>query len=91
MKFDYCEFENESEQSIEIDMGCRFDDEPDELYVIQIMFHKDGTSLGLKLLFNGLDCKYQFKPEEKSSIIDYILHIVPDTAYKDWFEGSLHL
>ncbi|MCU6795937.1 hypothetical protein OB236_27840 [Paenibacillus sp. WQ 127069] len=91
MKFDYCEFENESEQSVEIDIGCRFDDEPDELYVIQLILGKDGTSLGIKLLFNGLDCKYQFKPEEKTSIVSYIQHSLPDTPYKDWFEGSLFL
>jgi hypothetical protein len=92
MKFDYCEFENKSEQTMEIDIGCRFEDEPDELYVIQISLQKDeGKVQELKLVFNRMDCKYVFKPEEKIAIADYIHTILPTTAYADWFKGRLLL
>jgi hypothetical protein len=91
MNFDYCEFEKGSAQAMEIYIGCRFIDEPEELYVIHVSAHQDGNAKGLKLLFNGMDCKYSFKAEEKASIVDYIHSTLPDTEYVDWFEGSVKL
>lgn len=91
MKFDYCEIENGSAQTMDIYMGCRFDDEPEELYVIQLNVRKDGITQVLKLLFNGMDCKYLFKDEEKASIRDYIYETLKATAYVNCFEGTLSI
>jgi hypothetical protein len=91
MKFDYCEIENGPAQTMDIYMGCRFDDEPEELYVIQMIVGKDGIVQVQKLLFNGMDCKYLFKAEENALIKDYIYETLQSTAYVDWFEGTLSI
>jgi hypothetical protein len=91
MKFDYCEIENGSIQTLEIIIGCSFEDEPEELYVIQLNLNKDGKISMLKLLFNGMDCKYVFKDIEKASIIAYIDETLPATTYAIWLEGQLYI
>ncbi|NHN28816.1 hypothetical protein [Paenibacillus agricola] len=91
MKFDYCEIEDGSAQTLAIYVGCRFEDEPEELYVIQLHISKNGIVQLLKLLFNGMDCRYSFKDEEKASIKNYIYEMLPATPYEEWLEGSIAL
>jgi hypothetical protein len=79
MKFDYCQFENGQDGSMTIFVGCSFEDEPDELYVIEICTQANGKAPhGLRLLFNGMDCKYSFKSEEKAAISKYVKSTLPE-------------
>lgn len=91
MNFDYCEIETPQNGVLTFMVGCRFEDEPDELYVIQLDASQDGSVRELKLFFNGHDCKYMFKPEESDSIIKYLGDGLPETEYADWFHGSFKL
>jgi hypothetical protein len=91
MIFDYCEFEDVLDERSLVLIGCRFSDEPDELYVVQMDVLRSGAILNFKLLFNGMDCKYGFKPNESEAIRDYVQNVIPTSEYADWFEGTLTL
>ncbi|MDF2960004.1 MAG: hypothetical protein K0S39_1739 [Paenibacillus sp.] len=91
MDFDYCEFESVNSNQMNIFAGCRFTDEPDDLYVVQLDALQDGTVQELKLYFNDHDCKYNFRPEELAAIKEYVLSVIASTEYADWFKGSLRL
>jgi|GEM_PF-2368764 len=70
MTFDYCEQENADGQTL-LHIGLQFEDEPDSLYVAELKMDGDGIISVWKLYFNGFDCSYSFKPEEKSQLIAY--------------------
>ncbi|MCR8633889.1 hypothetical protein [Paenibacillus radicis (ex Xue et al. 2023)] len=91
MIFDYCELESIQSGQLTIIAGCRFADEPDELYVVQLDTLQDGTVQELGLYFNGNDCKYSFKQEERALIKDYVLEKLAATEYANWFQGDLKL
>jgi hypothetical protein len=94
MIFDYCEMDNSALKSSElltIIAGCRFKDEPDELYVVQMDLRKDGKAGDLKLFFNGHDCNYKFKPEEFEAIQKYVADEMRASDYADWLEGAVKL
>lgn len=90
MNFDYCEMERSGERdSLQVTIGCRFMDEPDELYVILMDVQQDGDVKELKLMFNGMDCKYAFKKEEIDAVFQYVLAAIDSTANADWLQGKL--
>ncbi|PZE22034.1 hypothetical protein [Paenibacillus xerothermodurans] len=89
MVFDYVEFDSAGDKDITILVGCRFADEPEELYVVEVRALKNGLLNDWRLLFNGMDCKYDFKPDERAAVRDYLHSVVPTTEYAQWFEGSL--
>ncbi|NOU97652.1 hypothetical protein GC093_31150 [Paenibacillus sp. LMG 31456] len=89
MIFDYYELESLQSGFLTIIVGCRFADEPDELYVIQLDTLQDGTVQELKLYFNGNDCKYTFKPDECALIKDYLVGELADSDYANWYQGGL--
>jgi hypothetical protein len=91
MIFDYCEIESVQNEHAAIFAGCRFADEPDELYVVQLNIFRNGAILDMKLLFNGVDCKYGFKTLDCEAIRDYVQSVILTSEYADWFEGSLKL
>jgi hypothetical protein len=91
MKFDYCNFEDGPDESLLIYIGSSFIDEPEELYVIELAALKNGKVLSMKLLFNGMDCKYSFKAEEKALIQTYVQETLPDTPYNQWFVQGISL
>ncbi|MDD9267541.1 hypothetical protein ACFPES_10950 [Paenibacillus sp. GCM10023248] len=70
MIFDYCEQEM-TENGMQLHIGLQFEDEPDSLYVAELSAGADGTVTSWMLYFNGFDCKYSFKPEEKEALIRY--------------------
>ncbi|MBP1988998.1 hypothetical protein [Paenibacillus eucommiae] len=67
MIIDYHEVERNGDELL-IYIGIQFEDEPDSLYVVSITAGDDGTVKEWKLLYNGVDCKYTFKPEEKQAL-----------------------
>ncbi|MCS7461610.1 hypothetical protein N0M98_15765 [Paenibacillus doosanensis] len=92
MEFDYCQMEADSSgDTLLIDIGCKFTDEPDELYVVQLKGHKDGRLEELRLVFNRMDCKYNFKPEEKAAVLQYVGEALDSSEYANWFQGGLTL
>jgi hypothetical protein len=66
---DYHEVETEPDGELNIHVGIQFEDEPDSLYVIQISADVNGWVRAWTLLYNGMDCKYSFKPEEKEEVL----------------------
>jgi hypothetical protein len=66
---DYHEAETEPDGELSIHVGIQFEDEPDSLYVIQICADVNGWVKEWTLLYNGVDCKYTFKPEEKEIVL----------------------
>jgi hypothetical protein len=66
---DYHEAETEPDGELNIHVGIQFEDEPDSLYVIHISADVNGWVKAWTLLFNGVDCKYTFKPEEKEDVL----------------------
>ncbi|TDF99253.1 hypothetical protein [Paenibacillus piri] len=91
MIFDYCEFEKTEEGRLTVITGCRFEDEPDELYVIHLNTLQDGTVRKLTLYFNGHDCSYTFKAEEAEAVLAYAAEVIPSSAYAGWYEGELRI
>jgi hypothetical protein len=65
---DYHEAETGPDGELSIHVGIQFEDEPDSLYVIHINADVNGWVKAWMLLFNGVDCKYTFKPEEKEEV-----------------------
>lgn len=70
MIIDYCEQEI-TEGKMQLHIGLQFEDEPDSLYVAELSAGEDGVITAWSLFFNGFDCKYNFKPEEKAAMIRY--------------------
>jgi hypothetical protein len=62
---DYHEVEPDHNGGLSIHVGIQFEDEPESLYVVSISADKDAKVTSWQLLFNGFDCKYTFKAEEK--------------------------
>jgi len=91
MNFDYCDLESVRTGQLTCTVGCRFADEPNELYVIEMDVTQEGNVLGIKLYFNGHDCQYPFKEEEIASVIAYVESVIPLTEYADWLRGRLIL
>lgn len=92
MEFDYCNLEPvRAENLLFVDIGCRFKDEPDELYVIQMICRPRGVLEDIKLLFNSMDCNYRFKEDELRAVEAYVQQTVLASEYAGWFQGSLSL
>ncbi|OXM88155.1 hypothetical protein [Paenibacillus rigui] len=90
MEFDYCELElHEPSGLLQISVGCRFVDEPNELYVIVLDAGEDGAVNRLQLMFNGMDCRYAFKAEESEAVLQYVRTSIAETEYASWFKNSL--
>lgn len=70
MIIDYCEQEI-VEGKMQLHIGLQFEDEPDSLYVAELAVDDDGVVTEWKLFFNGFDCKYTFRPDEKEAFIHY--------------------
>lgn len=70
MIMDYCEQEK-LEDVTRIHIGLQFEDEPDSLYVAELEVDDQGVVKIWQLYFNGFDCKYKFRQEEKEEIIQY--------------------
>ncbi|MFC5447985.1 hypothetical protein [Paenibacillus aestuarii] len=70
MKFDYCEQEIADGQTL-LHIGLQFEDEPDSLYVAELQLDGNARVSVWKLYYNGFDCGYPFKPEEKEQLIAY--------------------
>ncbi|MFE5317070.1 hypothetical protein ACFQ88_00040 [Paenibacillus sp. NPDC056579] len=88
MEFDYCNMEMiVTDNLLQIDIGCRFIDEPDELYAIQLQCKPYGVMEDIKLMFNSMDCNYRFKEDEMRAIEAYVRTSVCSSEYADWFQG----
>ncbi|NEW06178.1 hypothetical protein GK047_09160 [Paenibacillus sp. SYP-B3998] len=70
MIIDYCEQEIVEEKML-VHIGFQFEDEPDSLYVAELSLDNDGYVSAWTLFFNGFDCKYTFRQEEKEHFIHY--------------------
>ncbi|BFT71335.1 hypothetical protein [Paenibacillus sp. P36] len=70
MIIDYCEQEI-VEGKVQLHIGLQFEDEPDSLYVAELAVDDEGVVTEWKLFFNGFDCKYTFRPDEKEACIHY--------------------
>lgn len=70
MIIDYCEQEI-VEGKVQLHIGLQFEDEPESLYVAELAVDNEGVVTEWKLFFNGFDCKYTFRPDEKQAFIDY--------------------
>jgi hypothetical protein len=92
MNFDYCELELVEAEGGDrhlVAVGCRFEDEPDELYVIHLIVNRQGGIEELKLYFNGHDCKYTFKPEELAALKEYVEQARTAADSADWPDRSI--
>jgi hypothetical protein len=69
---DYHEAETGPDGELSIHVGIQFEDEPDSLYVIHIDVDAKDSVKEWTLLFNGADCKYTFKPDEKDEVLTYL-------------------
>jgi hypothetical protein len=69
---DYHEAETGPDDELNIHVGIQFEDEPDSLYVIHISADVNGWVKAWTLLFNGVDCKYTFKTEEKAEVLAHL-------------------
>ncbi|MBD0380688.1 hypothetical protein [Paenibacillus sedimenti] len=69
MIIDYCEKEITEGGRTQLHMGLQFEDEPDSLYVAELELDEDGSISEWKLFYNGFDCGYAFRPEEKEALI----------------------
>jgi hypothetical protein len=67
---DYCEQEI-VEGRTHLHIGLQFEDEPDSLYVAELELNVDGRVRSWQLFFNGFDCKYAFRQEEKELLIHF--------------------
>jgi hypothetical protein len=65
---DYHEAECSPDGELSIYAGIQFEDEADSLYVIHISADSSGQVKEWKLLFNGFDCNYVFKEDEKKEL-----------------------
>lgn len=91
MEFDYCNVEqDDTNRQLLMDVGCKFQDEPDELYVIQLKGEPNGALKEIKLMFNSMDCRYSFKEDELSALLNYVRDELSSSEYADWFQGELH-
>ncbi|SEB67246.1 hypothetical protein [Paenibacillus sp. GP183] len=72
MIIDYHEAETKPDGELSIHVGIQFEDEPDSLYVIHISVDVNGWVKAWTLLYNGVDCKYNFKPEEKVKVLAHL-------------------
>lgn len=91
MEFDYCNVEqDEMNQQLLLEIGCKFQDEPDELYVIQLTGQKSGALKEVQLLFNAMDCRYSFKEDELVALMNYVRDKLSSSEYAEWFQGELH-
>ncbi|SDO08702.1 hypothetical protein SAMN04487897_10834 [Paenibacillus sp. yr247] len=70
MIMDYCEQEI-VEDKVQLHIGLQFEDEPDSLYVAELQLSDDGIVREWKLFFNGFDCSYIFRPEEREALIRF--------------------
>ncbi|MEW9699098.1 hypothetical protein [Paenibacillus sp. SI8] len=70
MVIDYCE-EEIVEERTQLHIGLQFEDEPGSLYVAELELGVDESVSSWKLYFNGFDCKYTFRHEEKEQLIQY--------------------
>jgi len=92
MIFDYCNMEPiRSDNMLLLDIGCRFADEPEELYVIQLNCRPGGEIGNIKLMFNSMDCKYRFKEEELKAVEAYVEKTLLDSEYEGWYRRGLPL
>lgn len=73
MIIDYHEVENGTGGEMNIYAGVQFEDEPDTLYVVNIIADSNGRVIEWKLLFNGFDCDYYFKENEKLELQNRLL------------------
>ncbi|WP_068775317.1 hypothetical protein [Paenibacillus sp. FJAT-26967] len=71
MIIDYHEV-HPSEAYLNVTVGIHFEDEPDSYYVIDLYAAEDGLVTDMLLLYNGFQCKYTFKSEEKQAITAYL-------------------
>ncbi|MBP1962063.1 hypothetical protein [Paenibacillus aceris] len=70
MIMDYCEQEI-TDGKMQLHIGLQFEDEPDSLYVAELAVDDGGMVTEWKLFFNGFDCKYSFRSDEKEALIHY--------------------
>ncbi|NRF89611.1 hypothetical protein HQN89_00980 [Paenibacillus frigoriresistens] len=70
MIMDYCEQEI-TEGRVQLHVGLQFEDEPDSLYVAELELEENGVVKEWKLFFNGFDCNYTFRPEERETLVLY--------------------
>jgi hypothetical protein len=68
---DYFETEHDDEDLL-VRVGLQFEDEPGALYMALLTCQGTSTS-DMKLYYNGFDCKYAFKQEEKQLIKQYLM------------------
>ncbi|GAA4867618.1 hypothetical protein GCM10023310_54200 [Paenibacillus vulneris] len=88
MEFDYCNVElDEIKERLFMEIGCKFQDEPEELYVIQMTGEPSGTLKEVRLLFNTMDCRYSFKEDELASLLEYVREQLSSSEYAEWFEA----
>ncbi|UJF31218.1 hypothetical protein [Paenibacillus hexagrammi] len=71
MIIDYWE-KDDSGSEPNIYVGLQFEDEPDSLYVAELILAEDRSIHKWGLLFNGFDCNYAFREEEKDQITTYL-------------------
>jgi len=89
MEFDYCEMDwNEEQHVLQVNVGCRFADEPEELYVIVFDIPEEGSVKNMHLMFNGMDCKYAFKEAETAAILHYVQEAAASTEYAERMRGA---
>ncbi|KIL38484.1 hypothetical protein SD70_25925 [Gordoniibacillus kamchatkensis] len=77
IQFDYAQAEP-SGGGWEVYVGLRFQDEPDELYVARVRLSADGAVLAADLLFNGMDCRYEWRPGERDAVLQYVKEQHPE-------------
>lgn len=70
MIIDYYETEADGETLV-VYVGVQFEDEPDALYVAELAL-VGGIVRRWALHYNGLDCGYTFRPEEREQLCAYL-------------------
>jgi hypothetical protein len=79
--FDYAEAEANGD-GWDAQVGLKFADEPDELYVARIRIREDGAVQSAELYFNGMDCRYEWRPGEREALKRYMEEQLPDLVRK---------
>ncbi|MFC0214236.1 hypothetical protein ACFFK0_17545 [Paenibacillus chartarius] len=70
--FDYVTKEAAEGGGWDIQIGLKFDDEPEELYVAHVHMDDQGI-LGVPVLyFNGMDCRYAWKTDERVALETFV-------------------
>jgi hypothetical protein len=72
VNIDYHEVQRQPGGELIVHIGIQFEDEPDALYVVHITADSEAQVKDWQLLYNGFDCKYTFKSEEKYQLLNHL-------------------